>query len=141
MIQFLKSCDSGELHCIKKLEPNFTIHRFESQKKFFWTLSEEEKKALKLEIQKGFNFAKKLVQNEECNILILDEVLGAIKNGMISTEQIKELIEIKPDHMEFIFTGRNVPEELAEIADLITEMKMIKHPFQKGIGSREGIEN
>ena len=141
MIQFLKAVSTGELISVKNLEPDFMIYRFETQKKFFWLLDEKEKEELKKEIREGLNFAKQIIANEECNILILDEIMGAIKNEMISVEDIKELIHTKPSHMELILTGRDVPEELSSLADLVTEMKMIKHPMENGIPARIGIES
>jgi len=70
----------------------------------------------------------------------MDEILGALHNKLVSLEEIKELIERKPYHMELILTGRNAPEELVYMADLVTEMKKIKHPMDNNIASREGIE-
>ncbi|MEQ8191309.1 MAG: cob(I)yrinic acid a,c-diamide adenosyltransferase [Candidatus Eremiobacterota bacterium] len=139
-IQFLKCLDSGELHSAEKLHPSFIIYRFESQKKFFWTMNDEEKKELKKEISLAMDFARKTIINEECNILVMDEILGALHNKLVSMEEIKELIERKPYHMELILTGRNAPEELVSMADLVTEMKKIKHPMDNNIASREGIE-
>ena len=139
-IQFLKSVDSGELHSAEKLHPCFIIYRFENQKKFFWTLNDEEKEELKKEISLAMDFARKTIDKEECNILVLDEILGALQNKLVSLEEIKEFIERKPCHMELILTGRNAPEELIRLADLVTEMKKIKHPADRQISSREGIE-
>lgn len=140
MVQFLKGGDSGELHTVKRLEPDFKIYRFEKNRGFFWTLSDEEKRELKREIDEAFEFVKKVIETNECDILILDEIMGVIQNGLLTVEQVLELLEKKPISMEIILTGRNVPKEIEEKADLVTEMKMIKHPFQKGIGGRLGIE-
>lgn len=140
VIQFLKTADSGELHSVEKHHPDFVIYRFETQKKFFWNLDEKEKEELKKEINIAMEFARKTLSEEKCNILILDEILGALHNKTISLEEIKELIKIKPFHMELILTGRNAPAELIDMADLVTEMKKIKHPIDNNISSREGIE-
>jgi len=140
MVQFLKGGDSGELHAVKRLEPDFKIYRFEKNRGFFWTLSEEEKRELKKEIDDAFEFVKKVVETNDCDILILDEIMGVIQNGLLTVKQVLEVLERKPATMEIILTGRNVPKEIEEKAELVTEMKMIKHPFQKGIGGRLGIE-
>ncbi len=66
--------------------------------------------------------------------------MGAHYNKFISTDEIIYLIKNKKESMEIVLTGRNVPMEVIDLADLVTEMKMIKHPFEKGIGAREGIE-
>lgn len=141
MVQFLKGGDTGELHSVKKLHPLFEIFRFEKERGFFWTLNEQEKKELKEEIEKGFEFIKKVVANDECDILIIDELLGVLGNKLLEVNEVVKLLKSKPDTMEIIITGRNVPPEIFEIADLITEMKEIKHYFRKGIPAREGIES
>jgi cob(I)alamin adenosyltransferase len=140
MIQFLKSSKTGELQSVEALKPYFEVFRFQKPRGFFWTLKEEEKKELKEEIQKAYNFALQVFEENQCDILILDEIMGAISNDLVTAAQIIELMEKKPQNMELIMTGRNVPEEIIKKADLVTEMKDIKHYFNAGVGSREGIE-
>ncbi|WP_010238459.1 cob(I)yrinic acid a,c-diamide adenosyltransferase [Clostridium arbusti] len=140
MVQFLKSGSTGELESIKKLAPNFKIFRFEKKRGFFWNLNDSEKSELKTEIQDAYNFCVDTLKNNRCDILIMDEIMGALSNELVSKDQLLSLIEYKPDNMELILTGRNVPEEIANKADLITEMKEIKHYFSKGVPAREGIE-
>ncbi len=141
MVQFLKGGDSGELHSVEKLGPDFQIFRFDTAKKFFWTLNDEEKQDVQKKINKAFAFVEEVIQKESCDLLILDEVMGVLSNKLLTVEQVCHLIQCKPKHMELILTGRNVPQEIVELADYVSEMKMIKHPFQKGIGAREGIEH
>lgn len=140
MIQFLKSGVTGELNVLNNLGENFKVYRFEKEKDFTWNLTEEQKKELKLEIQEGFNFAKKVVKENLCDMLILDEVMASVNGGYIKEEDVVELIESKNDNMELVLTGRNVPNAIAEKSDLITEMKDVKHYFNKGIPARKGIE-
>jgi len=140
MVQFLKGSDSGELHSLKKLEPEFKVFRFERPRGFFWTLSDEEKLELKKDIEKGFEFCKQVVQNRECDILIIDEMMGVLGNKLLEISQVVEFLKSKPENMEIILTGRNVPQEILEIADLVTEMKDIKHYFNNGVPARKGIE-
>jgi cob(I)alamin adenosyltransferase len=140
MVQFLKGGPSGELVSAKMLEPCFKIFRFEKERGFFHTLSNKERMELKAEIDEAIAFVKKVLTEEECNILILDEVMGIIHTGLVSTGQICDLLRLKPDGMEIILTGRNVPKAIEEMADLVTEMRMVKHPFDNGISAREGIE-
>jgi ATP:corrinoid adenosyltransferase len=140
MIQFLKSADTGELESVKKLSPYFNIFRFEKKRGFFWTLNNEEKAELKVEIQSAYKFAEESLKEGKCDVLILDEVMGAISNKLLSIEQVIELINIKGDNVELILTGRNVPEAILEKADLVTEMKDTKHYFSKGVPARKGIE-
>lgn len=140
MVQFLKTFDTGELKSIKKLEPYFQIFRFETPRGFFWTLNDKEKEELKIEIQEAYKFCYEALEKNKCDVLIMDEIMGALSNKLVSVEQILELIKIKPKSLELILTGRNVPEEIVKKADLVTEMKEIKHYFEKGVVAREGIE-
>lgn len=140
MVQFLKGSKTGELKSAEKLAPYFNIFRFEKKRGFFWTLNEDEKNELKGEIQEAYEFCCTVLKERKCDILIMDEVMGAVHNNLITKEQLSQLIDLKPENMELILTGRNVPEEIAEKADLITEMKDIKHYFGKGVSAREGIE-
>jgi cob(I)alamin adenosyltransferase len=140
MVQFLKGSDTGELHSLKKLEPDFKIYRFERPRGFFWTLSDAEKLELKKDIDAGFEFCKNVMKNNECDLLIIDEIMGVLSNKLLTVEEVYEFIKSKPIEMELIMTGRNVPEEIANCANLITEMKDIKHYFNEGVPARKGIE-
>lgn len=140
MIQFLKGVDSGELHSVQRLAPEFIIYRFESSHKFVENMSEEELEQLKREVRRGFDFAAHIMHEKSCDILILDEIMAAIHGNFITTLEVLDFIRAKPEGMELILTGRNVPEEIAEAADLITEMKAVKHYYDKGVKARKGIE-
>lgn len=140
MLQFLKTEPTGELEIAKLIGDRFQIFRFESVRGFFWTLSDEEKEILKSEVDKEYKFAMDVVENNRCDVFILDEIMGVLSNKLLTEEQVLELIHKKPSNMELILTGRNVPESIKEKADLVTEMKEIKHYMEKGVFSREGIE-
>ena len=139
MIQFLKTSETGELKSIEDIK-NFTVFRFESNKKFFWDLNEKEKIVLKSEVQNAINFIKDTLQKQNCDVLILDEVFGAISNGLINTSELIDILKDKPNNIEIIMTGRDAPDEIIEISDYVSEIRMIKHPFDRGISSRRGIE-
>ncbi|MCX7842483.1 MAG: cob(I)yrinic acid a,c-diamide adenosyltransferase [Clostridia bacterium] len=140
MVQFLKSGPSGELEIIKRLEPDFKLFRFEKQRGFVWTLNEEQREELKGEIRKGFEFIKMVLNNKECDVLIIDEIMGVLSNKFLDVNEVVGVLKNKPESIEIIMTGRNVPEEIAEAADYISDIKCVKHPLQKGIPAREGIE-
>jgi cob(I)alamin adenosyltransferase len=140
MVQFLKGGSTGELESAKKLQPYFSIHRFEKPRGFFWTLNDEEKAELKKEIQEAYEFCLKQLEERNCDILIMDEIMGALGNKLVTEEQILELMNRKPEDVELIMTGRNVPEKIIERANLVTEMKAIKHYFNEGVPARKGIE-
>jgi cob(I)alamin adenosyltransferase len=80
------------------------------------------------------------MRDHTCDMLILDEVLVALDYALIQEEQILALIDAKPPEMELVLTGRGAPQTILDKADLATEMKEIKHPYQKGIQAREGVE-
>lgn len=140
MVQFLKSGFTGELSIAEKLKENFKIIRFGKKRGFFWTLNEGEKLQVKDEVQEAYRFCLQALRERQCDILIMDEIMGTISNGLVTKEQILELIEARPKDMELILTGRYTPEEIIEKADLVTEMKKVKHYFDKAIAAREGIE-
>ncbi|AZR74578.1 cob(I)yrinic acid a,c-diamide adenosyltransferase [Anoxybacter fermentans] len=98
--------------------------------------TEEDKKTA----QMAWELAEQVIMSDEYDLVILDEVINALHYGLVTFEQIKNLVQNKPELVEIVMTGRNAPQEIVEIADLVTEMKMIKHPFEKGIMSRWGIE-
>ncbi|MBR3747343.1 MAG: cob(I)yrinic acid a,c-diamide adenosyltransferase, partial [Selenomonadaceae bacterium] len=74
------------------------------------------------------------------DLIILDEINYAVKFGLVDASEILSLLEIRPPELHLVFTGRAAPAELIDAADLVTEMKLIKHPFQQGISAQSGIE-
>lgn len=140
MVQFLKGTFTGELESVKKLSPYFKIIRLAETQKFFWNMNEEEKQALAHKTQEQWNELCLFVQKNSCDVLILDEIMGAIHGKLVSAEQVCRVLETKPPGMEIVLTGRNVPEEIARMADLITEMKAVKHYMDAGVPARDGIE-
>ena len=140
VIQFLKSNESGEVLYIRNNIPGMELHRFNSQEKFIRSMNNKELDQLKKETISGFEFAGKIIAGNKCDVLILDECLGAVNNGFITVPELINLIKSKPDTMEIVLTGRDASTELIEAADLVTEMKKIKHPFNEGIAARTGIE-
>ena len=140
MLQFLKTDPTGELEIAKLIGDKFQIFRFESKKGFFWTLNDEQKAVLKNEVNTAYNFAMEVIKNNSCDVFILDEIMGVLSNKLLTEQQVIELIDNKPINMELILTGRNVPDSIKDRADLVTEMKEIKHYMEKGIYSRKGIE-
>lgn len=140
MVQFLKSSETGEITTLKKLEPGFRLFRFEKQRGFIWNLSREEVEELKVDIANAVSFVRDTLRNNCCDVLILDEIMAVLRNGLIEIKEVLDIIKNKPENVELILTGRNVPEELIEVADYVSQIDCIKHPFQKGITAREGIE-
>lgn len=140
MVQFLKSGKTGELNTIDELGENFEIFRFEKKRGFVWTLTEEEKLEVKKEVKVAYDFILDVIENCKCDMLIIDEIMGVLKNEFLSVEDVLNLIRKKPKNMELIMTGRNVPEEIVDKANLVTEMKEIKHYYKEGVTARKGVE-
>lgn len=140
MIQFLKGGKTGELSTVEKLGDKFKIFRFEKPKDFTWNLNKEELEQLREEIRTGYNFILDVIKENKCDLLIIDEVMAVLSNNFLSVEEVLYIIDNKPKNMEIILTGRNAPKEIIEKSNLVTEMKCVKHYFNEGIPSREGIE-
>ena len=102
-------------------------------------MSDSERQGLALKIQEEIKILHDILQNKSCDILILDEILGCIQAGLVSVEDLLDIIDHKPDEMELVLTGRGLPEEIAERADLITEMKAVRHYMDAGVQAN-GIE-
>ena len=139
VVQFMKTRPTGEVLLAQTLE-NFQVTRIDTSPKFTWEMNELELAELRLAIRKGFDFVLNLVKENAFDVLILDEFNHIINHEFVSKEEVLHLIDSKPDSMEIVMTGRNAPDWLMEQADLVTEMKCIKHPFDKGIEARVGIE-
>lgn len=119
IIQFLKAKTEEPGEVLQRLEPEIKFFRFEKLAECFADLSEEEKREESVNMKNGLNFARKVLSTSECNLLILDEVLGLVDAGVISVEELKHVIESRTEGTDVILTGRRLPEELFEIADEI----------------------
>lgn len=138
--QFLKSGKSGELISLEKLKEYIKFLPGRPVNKFVWNMNEEEKNQAKIEHTKRFREIKEIINNEQYDLLILDEIIATINNGFIELEEVIDFLKSKPKTLEVVMTGREPKEELIEVANYVTEMKCIKHPFNEGIPSRIGIE-
>ena len=124
---------------LEKLGPNFKVFSFE-KKGFIWELEKDEIVQLKMEVRKAFDFAKTVLYREECDILILDEIMAALSNNLIGVDEIIGVLKNKPASVEIILTGRDTPKEILELSDYVSDILCKKHPFQKGVKARRGIE-
>ena len=126
VVQFLKGKAGTELDFLKRLEPEIKLFCFDKFEKQFSDLSEEEKQEEIIHIRNGLNFAKKVLVTSECDVLILDEILGLPQRGIISVEEIIPLIEAVGDGVEMIMTGIDRCEQLWPYVDEVTEVKTEK---------------
>jgi cob(I)alamin adenosyltransferase len=141
MVQFLKGMESGELIAIDKLGEGFMVNRGKFMGKFTWDMSKKERKESEALQKRQLEYAWKQMKTDQWDMLILDEILAAIAARMVRQEDVLALIRDKPDRLELVLTGRNAPDQLVDAADYVSEIRERKHPFQRGIGARRGIED
>lgn len=136
IVQFMKTDDTGEFIAANKFE-NLKIYTFGTNKFVDRdNLTEADIELAKRAMEKSFEI---LERNDNC-LLILDEINNAINFNLVKIEDCMLLIEKKSETVELVLTGRNAPAELIEKADLVTEMREIKHPWRQNIPARKGIE-
>ena len=140
MVQFMKGTwHYAELETAKRLAPDFEI--VPMGKGFYKILddhyTEEDHRAA---ARAALQFVREKMELGEYDLLILDEVNNAVDTGLLPLEQVLELVAAKPADCNIVLTGRGAPQELIDRADLVTEMREIKHPYQKGILAQKGID-
>ena len=125
IIQFLKG-GLVESEFLKRLEPEIKLFRFEKSDENYEELSEERKADEIRNIRNGVGFARKVLSTGECNLLILDEVLGLVQKEIISVEDLRGLLESKPDDMDVILTGIALSDDVCVLADEISRIETLK---------------
>jgi len=152
MIQFLKGAHYlGELESARKVK-NFKIFQFgapcpwskDMEKgvmhcgscRYCFTIHEDDKKKAQI----GMEFAREALTSGDYNVVILDEINVAMDKKVVPVADVLALIKGKKKDVELVLTGRGAPKEIIDAADLVTEMKEIKHPFAKGVEARVGID-
>ena len=140
LTQFLKSGRTGELASIEKLKEYFHIFEGVPVNKFVWNMNYEEKAVVKKEHSDRFKKVVKKAIDENYDLLILDEIIAAINLEFIELEEVISFLNDKPYGLEVVMTGRNPKDSLIDLAHYVSEIKCIKHPFEKGISARVGIE-
>lgn len=113
---------------IKKFEPEMKLFSFERSVGGFDSLTEEEKADEKQNILNGINFSKKVLSTGECDVLVLDEVLGIVDEGIATAEEIVSVIRERSPFTTVILTGRNLPDEIRAVADQIIRIESEKEP-------------
>ncbi len=142
MVQFIKGTwRYGELDAVEKLSPDFKILPMGAG---FTNLglrghNEPDPKDVRT-ASNAWSFSKEKIASDGYDMVILDEINNTIDYGLIPVDEVIETLKAKPKHMHVVLTGRNAHPKIIELADLVTEMKVIKHPFQKGIKAQKGVE-
>lgn len=135
--QFMKDNSSSERKNLEAL-PNITCIKGKEQVKFTFQMNEDEKEEMRKYYKEELEMLSE--KSEEYDLLILDEAVCAVGAGMLQEEDLLTFLKNKCAHVEIVLTGHMITESLLEVADYVTEMKKVKHPFDQGIGARKGIE-
>lgn len=134
--QFAKGMDYSELK-IGDLIPSITIEQYGRDS--FITMSGNSEDTKKARI--GLEKIKEIINSSEYDVVILDEINIALNFNLVDLSDVLDIIKNKPDDVELVLTGRYAPKEIIDVADLVTEMKEIKHYYNDGVIARKGIEN
>lgn len=137
LLQFLKDGKSSEFAALAQI-PGIEVIPQTRTFGFSWTLTEEERREAQAYYSGLLEEAFRRCVDYE--LLVLDEAVGACGAGIIEEARLLELLEARPGELEIVLTGRNPSQALLGAADYVTEMKKIKHPFERGLPARKGIE-
>ena len=138
-LQFMKDYPYGEIIALEKYEDYITLLRFGNDNFVFKKQSPSENDLDAAE--RGVRAASEAITCGKYDIVVLDEVCVAIHFKLLTTEKVLELIDKKPSGLELILTGRYCPPPIIDKADLVTEMKEVKHYYSRNIQARTGIES
>lgn len=136
IVQFMKGQEYSELKSLKPLKL-VTLKRF-GLKSFLVKKAKVQDREL---ANKALQWSKKILKGKKFDVVILDEVFLAVFFGLLPLSDLIDLIKNKPTKVELVLTGRKAPKTIMAMADYVTEMKEIKHPYQKGLMARKGIED
>lgn len=139
IVQFLKNGKSGECVAFQRFG-NVQILHAQPIEKFTFQMTESEKQETKTALKMCFRTVVDKIQNQSVRMLVLDEIMAAMECGFIDCEDVIKFLQSKPESLEVVMTGRNPPSTLLNFSDYISEIQKVKHPFDTGIASREGIE-
>lgn len=139
-LRFLKNRPSGEIAFFKSNNKVNLESFYESSQKFFWEMNEQEKVILKQETNEGLQRLAILSQSDNIDLIVVDEILGCIQNNLIKEQDLIKILKNKKPNIEIAISGRYASFALEQVADLISEVKPIKHYFDQGQIAREGID-
>ncbi|MBU0703860.1 MAG: cob(I)yrinic acid a,c-diamide adenosyltransferase [Chloroflexi bacterium] len=134
--QFMKGQPYGELHALRD-HPYITVEQYGDVR---CIRREEVTPEHVAQARRGLERAREAMLSDEYDVVVLDEVNVAIWFGLLDVEQVLAFLDEKPERVEVILTGRRAPQDLIERADLVTEMREVKHYYKQGVAAREGIE-
>lgn len=138
--QFLKNCRSGELRTMEKLPEQIKILTGKPCEKFFKDMDPLEQEEAIREQHDSFIAMQQEIETGKYDMLIMDEVVDAVCLGMIGIEEFLDFLRHKPMNLEVAVTGHEFIPGLMEIADYVSEVKKIKHPYDRGVQARKGAD-
>lgn len=138
--QFLKGSTSGELKILCNLPDYHYVQAPTTTCKFVFQMNEEEKVAYSRQVKQHFADTVAAVEKYHAKLLVMDEVLDAVAVGMLPDEDLAEFLRNRPDDLEVVMTGRAPTPCTDPLADYITHMTKVRHPFDKGLDARKGVE-
>lgn len=136
-VRFLKTDDSGEVEILKRI-PEITLLPCEKTFGFVSSMDEETKRQAAAYNLALFERAAMLA--EDADMVVFDEIMAAVAYGMIPEQRVLDFLNGRPEKLEVVMTGRNPSGELLGAADYVSEIKKRKHPYDRGISARKGIE-
>ena len=139
ILQFLKSQDTGEIPTLEKI-PEITVLRSNKVFGFTFQMTDQEKEECRAVHDELLEQGIRMAQSGQTDLLILDEIISTCNYNLVNGDNLINFLKNKPATMEVVLTGRNPSEELLEIADYVSEIKKVKHPYDRGIKARIGIE-
>jgi cob(I)alamin adenosyltransferase len=135
--QFLKGRRYGEMESIQRLAPYVTLEQYGLND---WVHVDSATPDQRAAAQEGLSQIRQALTSGEYDIVIADEVNIALYFGLLTQEQVIQLMDARPPYVELVLTGRRAPDAIIERADLVTEMREVRHPYQQGIAARPGTE-
>ncbi len=141
-LSFLKNIKGGEFSFFQEqLKNKINFHSFYSfSSKFIWEMNDEERKQFKKESLVGVRYLEKIIKSKKIDLIICDEILDLVINEIITQDELCRILQTKSENVEIMLSGHKLPNKCKEIADLISEVNLVKHYFDRGIKARKGIE-
>ncbi len=138
--QFLKGTTTGELNILRTLDNYHVVEAPQKTIKFVFQMNEEEKAECRKQVQQHFHDTVDAVHKYGAKLLVMDEVLDAVAMGMLDDEELADFLKNRPENLEVVMTGREPTPCVEPLCDYITRMKKERHPFDKGLNARVGVE-
>ncbi|MDO4453134.1 MAG: cob(I)yrinic acid a,c-diamide adenosyltransferase [Eubacteriales bacterium] len=139
LYQFMKNNKTSERNILEHV-PNITIENGREQVKFSFQMTAEEKAEARTFYGEEFKRITEKAERDEYDVLFMDEAIYAVSAGLLDEELVLKFLREKKEDLEVILTGNTPSENMIQLADYVSEIRMVKHPYQKGQKARAGIE-